>query len=80
MDGNLNRQIYVGKDLVIREVTEQGVKKLGFKHLMDELDDDGEDIIVRYDKAREDFYIGNSTKTYLLSLYGMSEVLQHPSA
>lgn len=69
--------VYVGTDLVVRAVTPEGVKELGYKHLMDELDD--EDIIVSFDKGRRDFYIGNSEKTYLLSQYGMTEILQHPS-
>ena len=40
----------------------------------------GEDIIVKYDRINKDFYIGNSTQTFLLSPYGLSEVPQHPSA
>lgn len=78
MGGNLRKQIYVGTDLVIREVTKEGVKELGYKYWMEQLD--GEDIIVNYDKSTGDFFIGNSTKTYLLSPYGMSEIPQHPSA
>lgn len=78
VDGNGFRHVYVGTDLIVREVTQEGVKELGFKHLMDEIDD--EDIIVNYDRKYGDFYIGNSKKTYLLSPYGMSEIPQHPSA
>lgn len=77
MNGDENRQVYVGTDLVVREVTKEGIKELGFKHLMDNLDN--EDIIVSYDKSKRDFYIGNSEKTYLLSEYGMTEIQQHPS-
>lgn len=78
MAGNLKRQIYVGTDLKIREITQQGVKELGYDYRMDDLD--GEDIIVLYDRYNGDFYIGNSEKTYLLSPQGMTELQQHPSA
>lgn len=80
MNGDLNRQIYVGNDLVIREITSQGVKDIGYYLQMEDLDDDGEDIIVTFDRAKGDFFIGNSTKTYLLSPYGMTNLAQHPSA
>ena len=78
MNGSLDRHVYVGNDFIIREVTSQGIKELGYKTYMDELQ--GEDIIVTYDKSKGDFYIGNSSKTYLLSPKGLTEVLQHPSA
>lgn len=77
MNGDENEQVYVGTDLVVRKITKEGVQELGFKHLMDNLDD--EDIIVSFDKSKRDFYIGNSEKTYLLSQYGMTEIQQHPS-
>lgn len=77
--GNLRKQVFVGNDLVVREVTSEGIKELGYDQYMDELDDDSEDIIVTYDPGGGDFYIGNSSKTYLLSPYGMTEVRQHPS-
>jgi hypothetical protein len=78
MNGNLTRHIFVGEDFIIREVTKEGVKELGYQSYMEQLV--GEDIIVSYDSHTKDFYIGNSTKTFLLSLYGMTEVQQHPSA
>ena len=78
MNGNLSRQIYVGEDLIIREVTDKGVKELGYQQYMEQLS--GEDIIVNYDKSKGDFYIGNSSKTYLLSANGLTEIPQHPSA
>lgn len=77
MDGNFKKHLYIGSDLVVRLVTEEGVKELGYKHLMDELDN--EDIIVNYDRSTGDFFIGNSVKTFLLSPYGMTEIQQHPS-
>lgn len=80
IDGDLYRQVYVGTDLMVKEVTRNGVKELGYNMYMEQLDDEDEDIIVRYDRIKKDFYIGNSTKTYLLSPYGMTEVPQHPSA
>jgi len=75
----LQRHIYVGEDYILREVTREGVKELGYQHYMEELGD-SEDIIINYDPSNKDFYIGNSTKTYLLSPYGLTEIMQHPSA
>ena len=86
MNGDLLRQIYVGEDLRLYEVTPRsgsgtaiagGVKELGYKNYIERLV--GEDIIVSYDKAKKDFYIGNSTITFLLSPYGLTEIPQHPS-
>ena len=77
MNGNLTRQIFIGTNLHIYEVTKQGVKDLGYEHWIGELV--GEDIIVSYDPAKGDFYIGNSIKTFLLSPNGLTEIPQHPS-
>jgi len=79
MDGSLQRQIYVGTDLVIREITKEGIKELGYYQYVEDLGSD-EDIIVKYDRIKKDFYIGNSSTTYLLSPYGLTQVPQHPSA
>ena len=78
MNGNLSKQVFVGDDHIVREITSQGIKELGYDYYMKRLS--GEDIIVSYDPANRDFYIGNSTMTFLLSPYGMTEVPQHPSA
>jgi len=85
MDGDLRRHVYVGSDYILRDISLQGelvkkydVRELGYYRYMKELE--GEDIIVKYDRIKKDFYIGNSTKTYLLSPYGLTEVPQHPSA
>ena len=78
VNGNYSRQVYVGEDYALREVTAEGVKELGYQHLIELLA--GEDIIVNYDPALKDFYIGNSERTFLLSPQGLSEVRQHPSA
>ena len=77
LNGDLYRHIYVGEDYILREVTTKGVKKLGYENQMRELS--GEDIIISYDKSLGDFYIGNSSKTFLLSSHGMTEIPQHPS-
>ena len=77
INGNFDRHVYVGEDYILREVTKQGVKELGYKTFMKNLK--GEDIIVSYEPSNKDFYIGNSKKTYLLSPHGLSEVTQHPS-
>lgn len=76
--GDLKTHIYVGEDYILRRVSANGVEELGYKDFMKQLA--GEDIIVCYDPSNKDFYIGNSSMTFLLSKYGMSEVLQHPSA
>ena len=78
MNGNFSRHIFVGEDYIVREVTKESVKELGYKSFMEQLVGN-EDIIVSYDPHTKDFYIGNSTKTFLLSPYGMTEVHQHPS-
>jgi hypothetical protein len=80
MNGTIHKQLFVGEDLIIREISKEGIKELGYYNQMKNLKDDGEDIIVTYDRANKDFFIGNSTKTYLLSKYGMTDMLQHPSA
>ena len=79
MDGDLDRHVYVGTDLVVREVTREGIKELGYYLYMDDLNPT-KDIIVKYDRIKKDFYIGNDEQTYLLSPYGLTQVPQHPSA
>ena len=78
VNGNLWRQIFVGEDYILREITSKGVKDLGYQYYMEQLA--GEDIIVCFDPSERDFYIGNSSKTFLLSDYGLTEIKQHPSA
>jgi len=78
MNGNLDRHVYVGEDYILREITTEGVKELGYQYYMEQLE--GEDIIVTYNPSQKDFYIGNSKKTFLLSPYGLTEIKQHPSA
>ena len=77
-NGNIKRHIFVDTDYNIVEVTKEEVKVLGYQYYMEQLA--GEDIIVQYNQANGDFYIGNSTKTFLLGPKGLTEVLQHPSA
>jgi hypothetical protein len=72
--------VFVDEELNVCRVTSNGVEVLGYHIFMEELDNEGEDIIVLYDPGDKDFYIGNSTKTYLLSPYGLTEIQQHPSA
>lgn len=78
--GNLRRQVYLGEDYILREITSEGIKELGYQQYMEELGDRGDDIIITYDPSKKDFYIGNSAETYLLSPQGMTEIRQHPSA
>lgn len=79
VDGNIHKYVYVGSDFILRQVTNKGIEELGFYNQMESLDG-VEDIIVKYDRIKKDFYIGNSTTTFLLSPYGLTEVQQHPSA
>lgn len=78
VNGDEDRHVFVGRDNNVWEITKEGIKKLGYKSFIDALGT-SQDIIVMYDSENKDFYIGNSTKTYLLSPYGMSESLYHPS-
>jgi hypothetical protein len=77
VNGNKGKHIFVGSDYILREVTTEGVKELGYQHILETLE--GQDVIVNYDPIKGDFYIGNETKTFLFSNYGMTEVRQHPS-
>lgn len=79
VSAGFQRHIYVGEDYILREVTKEGVKELGYQYYM-ELLGNAEDIIINYDPSNRDFYVGNSEKTYLLSSYGLTEIMQHPSA
>ncbi len=78
INGNFDRHVYVGEDYILREITKQGVRELGYQSYMELLAE--EDIIVSYDNSKKDFYIGNSTKTFLLSDKGLTEITQHPSS
>jgi hypothetical protein len=78
VDGDELQHVYVGTDRTLRVITSEGVKELGYKHLIEQLGDE-EDVLVVFDKGNRDFYVGNSKTTYLLSPYGMTEIMQHPS-
>jgi hypothetical protein len=78
INGDNEQHVFVGEDLIVRSVTKEGIKELGYQWLMDEIND--ETIIVSFDPSNRDFYIGNSTKTFLLSPSGMTKIQQHPSA
>jgi hypothetical protein len=78
IDGSLKRHIYVDEQYNLKSVNEEGIQDLGYKNFMEDLK--GSDIIVKYDRLKGDFYIGNETKTFLLSPNGLSEIPQHPSA
>jgi len=77
-DGDQNQRVYLGEDYILRRVTQKGVEELGYEYFMEQLS--GEDVIISFDKKYKDFYIGNSTKTFLLTQQGLSEIPQHPSA
>jgi hypothetical protein len=76
VNGDKDTQVFVCEDLVVRMITNEGVKELGYQYLMEELVGD---IIVSHNPSNNDFYIGDSTRTFLLSPNGMTEVQQHPS-
>lgn len=78
MNGNLREQVFVDNDYNVWKISVDGLKMLGYRHYMQQLA--GEDIIVSYDPAKGDFYIGNSTKTFLLTPNGLTKIKQHPSA
>jgi hypothetical protein len=89
MNGNLREQVFVdnnynvwkigiGVDVGGLNIATINPKMLGYRQYMQQLI--GEDIIVSYDPSKGDFYIGNSTKTFLLTPNGLTEVKQHPSA
>ena len=77
VNGTLDYQVYLGTDYILRSITSEGIKELGYKHFMQKLE--GEDVIINYDPNNKDFYIGNSNKTFLLSPNGLTEIKQHPS-
>ena len=77
MDGDWRRQVYLGSDYVLREVTQEGVKELGYQWLMETLAGDN-DVIISYEPINRDFYISNGSITFLLSPYGLTQVTQHP--
>ena len=87
LDGSNTDHMFVDEDYNIVRIGVSPVGKvslkliptvLGYQYYIRQLAD--EDIIVNYDPATGDYYIGNSTKTFLLSPNGLTEVTQHPSA
>ena len=79
VDGNVLDHVFVDEDYNVVKIGGEGPGVLGYQHYMLQLGD-SEDIIVNYDSANGDYYIGNSEKTFLLSPNGLTEVTQHPSA
>ena len=77
INGNQFIQCFVGEDYILRRITSNGIEELGYQNQMESLI--GEDIIVNFDPSLKDFYIGNSSKTFLLTSKGLTEVPQHPS-
>lgn len=85
MAAGKDRHVYVGEDYVLRTVGNvgqlsyrTGVTELGYEYYMRQLVNNS--IIITYDKSKNDFYISDGVKTFLLSPNGMSEIPQHPSA
>lgn len=78
VNGNLREHVFVDNDYNIWKMgIGAELKQLGYKQYVKQLAD--EYIIVNYDPSRGDFYIGNSTKTFLLTSNGLTEIKQHPS-
>lgn len=78
LNGSIFKHVYVDSNYHLKEVTNDGVKDLGYKSYIEQLA--GADIIVNYDKLKKDFYISNGEKSFLYSPNGLSEIPQHPSA
>jgi len=76
--GGTNDHLFVDEDYNLVRITGEGPAVLGYQYYIEQLA--GEDIIVNRDPAKGDYYIGNSTKTFLMSPKGLTEVTQHPSA
>jgi hypothetical protein len=77
INGDYNHHVFLGEDYILRSVVGEEVTELGYKNYMKELQD--EDVIISYDHSKKEFYIGNSTKTFLLTSNGLTEIKQHPS-
>lgn len=75
--GNDKLHVFLGEDYILRTVVGEEIKELGYKTYMKDLE--GEDVIISYDPSLKEFYIGNSTKTFLLTQYGLTEIKYHPS-
>ena len=77
-DGSLSQHLFVDEDYNLVKLSGgKAPEVLGYQRQMQELAE--EDIIVNYDSKYGDYYIGNSTKTFLLSTKGLTEIPQHPS-
>ena len=79
IDGSVTNHVFVDEDYNIVKISKEGIAVLGFQQHMESLGT-SEDIIVQHDDIKNDFYIGNSEKTFLLSPNGLTEVTQHPSS
>lgn len=74
VDGDYNTHVFVDSDRYVwRVVRGESPKKLGYKEFIDNLDST---LVVSYDKARKECYIGDSSTCYLLTEYGLSRVGQ----
>ena len=76
--GNLQEHLFVDEDYnLVKIVTNKPIEVLGYSNYIEQLSD--EDIIVNFDKLSGDYFIGNSSKTFLLTSKGLTEIPQHPS-
>lgn len=76
MNGDLNVQVFVTEDNILRRITKQGLEELGYESYMEQLGT----VVITYDPKNKDFYIGDEDKTFLLTQQGLTEIPQHPSA
>ena len=85
MSGNFWRQVYVNEDYDLMEITESGIKRLGYQHYMSQSEYGNDKVIVFYDSKDRDFYIqvGGyegfeywqfAKRLFLLSPNGLTEI------
>lgn len=78
VSGSLNEHVFIDEDYnIVKLQGNRPYEILGYQNYISQLSD--EDIIVNYDSKNGDYYIGNSSTTYLLTSKGLTEIPQHPS-
>jgi hypothetical protein len=79
IDGSLSEHLFVDEEFNLVKISAgKPPEMLGYQYYIEDLS--SEDIIIKRDPKQGDYYIGNSSRTFLLSPNGLTEVQQHPSA
>jgi len=77
--GDHNRHVFVDRQNFLWRAEGNGeLKKLGYQDEMATLT--AASIVVAYDPLKQEFYIGDGSKSYLLTDYGLSQVWQSPTS